>query len=164
MNDMSTVPVKQGVAVPTRSVFNPLGFSAFRVLQREIDRLFDDFSPSSAGGGHLADIKVKMDFAETKDGLELTVELPGLEQKDVEVTVRDGILTVSGEKTLADEKKEKNYHLVECNYGRFTRSISLPEGTKTDQIGATMGNGVLKVTIPTPSRPEARKIAVKMGA
>lgn len=163
MNDMTAVPVKQAVPAPSRQAFNPFGFGAFRGLQREIDRLFDDFSPSFAGGGRLADIKAKMDIAETKGGLELTVELPGLEQQDVEVAVRDGVLTVSGEKTFQDEKKEKDYHLVERSYGRFSRSVALPQGVNADTINATMDKGVLKVIVPTPARPEARKIAVKSG-
>ena len=164
MNDMTTIPVKHGVALGSRPVFNPFGFSVFRGLQREIDRVFDDFGSPFADGGHLTEIKAKMDLAETKEGLELTVELPGLEQKDVDVSVRDGVLTVSGEKTFEAEKKDKNYHLVERNYGRFARSISLPDGTKTDQVNATLDKGVLKVTIPAAARAAARKIDVKAVA
>src|ERR1019366_1653509 len=108
MNDLTTIPVKQSAAAPSRSVFNVFGS-----LQREIDRLFEDFNPTFATGRSLTDVKAKMDLAETKDGLELTVELPGLEEKDVDVSVSDGLLTVSGEKNFESEKKDKNYHFVE---------------------------------------------------
>jgi HSP20 family protein len=105
-----------------------------------------------------------MDLAETKDGLELTVELPGLEEKDVDVSLSDGVLTVSGEKNFESEKKDKNYHFVERSYGSFSRSIALPEGVKSDQINATMSKGVLKVAISTPAKPEAKKVEVHATA
>ena len=159
MNDMTAIPSKPSVGVPSRPEFHP-----FRTLQREIDRLFDDFGSPLLTGGRLPDIRAKLDLAETKEGLELTVELPGLARNDVEVSVRDGVLTVSGEKALDADKKDRNYHMFERSYGRFRRSITLPDGTKTDQIKATMDKGVLRVTIPTPARTVARKIEVKADA
>lgn len=156
MNDLAKTPVKQGATVATRPVLGVFGS-----LQREIDRLFEDFTPTFATGRGLTDVKAKMDLAETKDGLELTVELPGLEEKDVDVSVSDGVLTVSGEKKFESEKKDKNYHFVERSYGSFSRSITLPDGVKADQIQASMNKGVLKVIIPTPVKAEAKKIEVK---
>jgi HSP20 family protein len=156
MDAPTQVPVKQGAAAPTRPMFNVFGS-----LQREIDRLFEDFTPGFGAGRGLADVKAKMDLAETKDGLELTVELPGLEEKDVNVTVSDGLLTVSGEKKVESERKEQNYHLVERGYGSFSRSVALPSGVKADQIKASMNKGVLKVVVPTPAKPEPQKIEVK---
>lgn len=156
MTAQTQAPVKQATALPTRPVFNMFGS-----LQREIDRLFEDFSPAFAAGRPLADVKAHMDLAETPEGLELSVELPGLEEKDVDVTVRDGVLTVSGEKKLESEKKDKNYHFVERSYGSFSRSVALPDGAKADQIKATMSKGVLKVVIPTPAKTEPKKIEVK---
>ena len=158
MNSSALVPVKQGAAT-LRSPFNIFGS-----LQREIDRLFEDFTPAFPSGRALIDVKAKMDLAETKDGLELTVELPGLEEKDVEVAVSNGLLTVSGEKKFESEKKDKNYQFVERSYGSFSRSIPLPDGVKADQVKATMSKGVLKIAIPTPAKPEAKKIEVKSVA
>jgi len=149
------VPVKQR-AVASHPVANVFGS-----LQREIDRLFDDFTPAFTGSRSLVDVKCKMDLAETKDGLELTVELPGLEEKDVDISVSDGQLTVSGEKKFESEQKDKNYHFVERSYGSFSRSIALPPGVKTDEIKATMNKGLLKVLIPTPAKAEAQKIEIK---
>ncbi len=159
MNAPARIPVKQGAAVPSRPIFNVFGS-----LQREIDRLFEDFSPTFATGRAPTDVKTRMDLAETKDGLELTVELPGLEEKDVNVAVGDGILTVSGEKTFESESKDKNYHFVERGYGSFSRSVELPAGVKADDIKATMSKGVLKVEIPTPVKPAPKKIEVKATA
>jgi HSP20 family protein len=159
MNDVAKVPVSQSVTIAPRPMFGMFGS-----LQREIDRLFEDFTPAFAAGRGLTDVKAKMDLAETKDGLELTVELPGLEEKDVNVTVSDGVLTVSGEKKFESEKKDKNYHLVERSYGSFSRSISLPDGVKAEQVKATMSKGVLKVAIPTPAKAETKKIEVTAAA
>ena len=155
MNDIAKVPVTQGAAVATRPIF-----SVFGSLQREIDRLFEDFTPAFTTGRALTEVKAKMDLAETKDGIELTVELPGLEEKDVNVSFDDGVLTVSGEKKFESEKKDKNYQFIERSYGSFSRSIALPEGVKADQIKASMTKGVLKVTVPTPAKTEAKKIEV----
>lgn len=156
MTAQTQVPVKQAT---TPAIRPPL--SVFGSLQREIDRLFDDFTPSFAVGRPLADVKARMDLADTPEGLELTVELPGMEEKDVNVAVADGVLTVSGEKKFESEKKDKNYHFVERSYGSFSRSLALPQGVKADQIKATMSKGVLKVVVPTPAKPEAKKIEVQ---
>ncbi len=159
MNAPAKISVKQAAAIPVRP-----GFNVFGPFQREIERLFDGFAPSLASGRGIADVTCRMDMAETKKGLELTVELPGLEEKDVEVTVNDGLLTVSGEKKFETENEEKNYHFVERGYGAFSRSIYLPEGVKTDQIKASLNKGVLKVVIPAPARSEPKKIAVQASA
>ena len=90
--------------------------------------MFEDFAPSSWPGAKLIDVRCKMNLAETKDGLELTVELPGLEEKDVNIEISDGVLTVSGEKEFESEQKDKNYRMVERGYGSFSRSIELPAG------------------------------------
>jgi HSP20 family protein len=153
------VAVKQGVAFPTRPTFGMFGS-----LQREIDRLFDDFAPGAAAGRNLADVRCKMNLAETKDGFEATVELPGLDEKDVEVSVTDGILTISGEKRFESEQKDKTFHFVERGYGSFSRSIALPATVKADDIKATMNRGVLTVSIPGAVKPQAKKIEVKPAA
>lgn len=149
------VPVKQGATAPRPFT------SVFGSLQREIDRLFEDFTPTLMTREGAPEVRCKMDLAETDKGLELTVEVPGLDEKDVEVSVADGQLTVSGEKRFEKEEKEKNYHLIERGYGSFARSIALPDGVRADDIQASLNKGVLKVTIPTPPKPEAKKIQVR---
>jgi len=157
MNAPVQVPVKTGAVAPARP-----GFGLFGSLQREIDRLFDDFAPTFGGGyAAPAELKTRMDLAQTKDGLELTVELPGLDEKDVQVSIADGVLTVSGEKKFETEEKDKNYHFVERGYGSFSRSLALPDGVNADAIKADLNKGVLKVVIPTPPKAEPKKIEVK---
>jgi HSP20 family protein len=97
----------------------------FSLLQQEIDRLFNDFGrgfPALAA----SDLAPRMDMAETDKAIELTAELPGLEQKDVEINFSDDILTIRSEKKSEKEEGDKNYRVVERNYGSFSRTIELP--------------------------------------
>ncbi len=159
MNAPAKIPVKQSAPV-----FQHALPSIFGSLQREIDRLFDDFTPTFGMGSELSEVRCRMDLAETKDGLELTVEVPGLDEKDVTVSVADGLLTVSGEKRFETREKDKNYRFVERGYGSFERSVALPPGVKADDIEATLNKGVLKVMVPTPAKPEPQTIQVKSAA
>lgn len=109
------------------------------------------------------DTRRKMDLAATRDGLELTLELPGLEENDLEVLVVDDVLTISGEIRFAPDWKDKNHRLVERDYGAFSRTIELPEGVRADRITAVLHLGLLTVTIPNPTRPEPKKVMVQAG-
>jgi HSP20 family protein len=153
------VPVKRAAPALARPAMNMFG-----ALQREIDRLFDDFARGGFPSLATAGPAVRMDLADTKEGIELTAELPGLQEKDVQVTLSDNLLTVSGEKQAEKEEKEKNYHFVERSYGAFSRSIELPADVQADRITATISNGVLKVTIPRAAKAEPKKIEVKAAA
>ena len=141
----------------------------FLSLQREIDRLFEDFTSgfptmprfASGNGGSLMP---STDVTETDKEIEITAELPGLEEKDVQVNFADGVLTIRGEKKAEKEEKDKNYRLVERSYGSFERSIALPEGVKPEDVKATIAKGVLTVTVPKPAPAQAKKIEVKSAA
>jgi HSP20 family protein len=161
MNLKSLIPVgsQRGVA---RSD-NP-----FVSLQNEIDRLFDSFTrgfPSIGNGGITSTMALPtMDVAETDKEIEITAELPGLEEKDVQINLSDNVLTIRGEKKAEKEEKDKNYRLVERSYGSFERSLELPDGVNADAIKATIDKGVLKVTVPKPAPTQAKKIEVKSAA
>ena len=105
-------------------------------------------------------------MTETEKEIVITAEMPGLERKDVEISVEDDVLTIRGEKKVESEQddKNKNYHLTERSYGVFYRVLQLPPGVDPSKIQATMSNGVLKITIPKPARSEAKKIEVKEAA
>jgi HSP20 family protein len=105
-----------------------------------------------------------MDVTETAKEIEITAELPGLEEKDVQINVADNVLTIRGEKKAEKEEKEKNYRLVERSYGAFERTLELPEGVNADAIKANIAKGVLKVIIPKPEPAQAKKIEVKPAA
>lgn len=129
-------------------------------LQREIDRLFDGFARNLAG--HVAgSLAPTMDMSETDKEFEITAELPGLEEADVQLNVVDNILTIRGEKKNQREEKEKNYYLLERSYGSFSRSLELPNGVDLDSIKAVISKGVLKVTVPKPVPSQTRKIEIK---
>jgi Molecular chaperone (small heat shock protein) len=138
----------------------------FISLQREIDRLFDDFTrgfPALSTGG-AAELPPNLDVTETDKQIEITAELPGLEEKDVQVNLADNVLTIRGEKKAEKEEKDKAYRLVECSYGSFVRSLELPDGVNADAIKASIDKGVLKVTVPKPAPVQVKKIDVKAAA
>jgi HSP20 family protein len=136
-------------------------FGPFGMLQREIDRVFEDFGHAAWSPFGATGAAIKMDLAETKDAFEITAELPGLEEKDVDVSLSGRLLTVSGEKKAEKEQKDKNYRLVERSYGAFSRTVELPADVKADAVKASFSNGVLKVTAPRNVKTEAKKIAVE---
>lgn len=147
--------------------------SPFEALRREIDRLFDDFGGAGwpfltrralGGRGEMPlpgleawRMAPAVDLAETATGWELTAELPGIDEKDVSVTVANGMLTIRGAKEETREEKEKTYHLSERRYGTFQRSFRLPEGVDADRIEARFAKGVLSVALPKGAQAEAAK-------
>jgi HSP20 family protein len=149
---------RQGLARPE--------FGVFGSLQREVDRLFDDFARSTLAMAGNASLMPSMDITETEKEFVITAELPGLERKDVEISLEDNVLTIRGEKkseTKPDDKN-KNVHVSERSYGVFYRVLELPTKVDPSSVQATMSKGVLKITIPKPARPESKKIEVQEAA
>jgi HSP20 family protein len=152
--------------------------NVFGSLQREVDRLFDDVTRGLAIPNIPTMLMPSIDVTETDKEIEITVDLPGLERKDVEISLENDMLTIRGEKkieTTSDAKddkkgkdstdnKDKTYHVAERSYGVFYRVIQLPPGIDPSKVQATMSKGVLKVTIPKPARNNAAKIEVKEAA
>ena len=139
----------------------------FLSLQREIDRLFDDFTrgfPTLSmmpPGGMLMPVT---DVTETDKEIEISAELPGLEEKDVQINLSNNVLSIKGEKKAEKERKEIDFRMVERSYGAFERTIELPEGVNPDSIKATIAKGVLTVTVPKPAPAQAKTIEVKPAA
>lgn len=164
MNLRSLIPIRRDRDVAPRGVTDP-----FAALQTEIAQLFDDFSRGwsrswPAATARTQELVPSMDITESDKEFEITVELPGLQEKDVQVNVADGVLTVKGEKKAEKEEKNKNYHRYERSYGSFARALELPEGVDPDAIKANLANGVLRVTVPKPAPAQAKKIEVKAAA
>jgi HSP20 family protein len=113
--------------IPVRREKTDLSTSPFTSLRREIDRLFEDFGRGLPSFGKL-ELMPSMDVTETDKEIEVTAELPGLEEKDVEINYADGVLTIRGEKKAEKEEKDKTHHLIERSYGSFSpaRSSSQP--------------------------------------
>jgi HSP20 family protein len=138
----------------------------FMSLQREIDRLFDDFTRGfpAFSNNAVGELLPDMDVTETDKQIEITAELPGLEEKDVQINLADNVLTIRGEKKAEKEEKDKTFRLVERSYGSFLRSLELPAGINPDAIKASIEKGVLKVTVPKPAPAQVKKIDVKAAA
>lgn len=101
-----------------------------------------------------------LDVAEDNEGMTINAELPGLKKEDVKIKVRDGVLTLSGEKKFESEKKKDNYYRIERSYGNFARSFTLPNTVDPDRIQASMKEGVLQILIP--KKPEAKEKEIKV--
>ena len=132
-------------------------------LQSDINRLFDAFmSPLETTETHAVMVP-KLDVAELKDKFEIKAELPGMDEKDIELSIDDGLLTISGEKKAETEEKDKGYYLKECSYGTFSRSVRLPDNIADDKIEAKFKKGVLTIDLPKKelAPPKSRKIAIK---
>lgn len=150
-------------------------------LQSEVDRLFDDFARGfgwTGFGRNLLEPRpfrrmemtapmqpVRVNVAETDAVYEIEADLPGMEQKDIEVKVAQGVLTLSGEHREEKEEKNKEYHVMERSYGSFQRSFALPDDVVEDKIEAKCANGVLMITIPKrepgKTKPGEKRIAIK---
>lgn len=104
-----------------------------------------------------------VDLTEDDKTYKVTAELPGMDEKDIDVTVSGGALVIKGEKKEEKEEKDKNYYLSERSYGSFRRSFSLPEGVDQDKITANFAKGVLTVTLPktADAQKAQKKIEVK---
>ena len=101
------------------------------------------------------------DISETEKEYVIAGEIPGIDVKDLKVTLTDGIVTIKGEKKKEQEEKEENYHRVERHYGSFERSFRLPDGIKTKELDAQYKDSILKLTLPKAEVSEVKKIEVK---
>ena len=132
-------------------------------LQADMNRLFDRFFESRPANGRGQRWVPPMDLVETEDHLVLKADLPGLSEDDVEIEVKDGVLTVSGERSAEHEQKGEGYHRVERSFGRFSRSLTLPQGTNADKVDASFENGVLEVRVPKPAESKPTRVQIGKG-
>jgi HSP20 family protein len=134
-------------------------------LQSEVNRLFDTFfggRPSNSSGARRW--VPAMDLTETDDHLVLRADLPGLDRDDVDIEVKDGVLTVSGERKTAQEERTDGFYRVERAFGSFSRSLSLPDHVDASKIAADFNKGVLEVRIPKPEERKPQRIEIGSGA
>lgn len=136
-------------------------------LHREVDRLFEELSrgghwPFRGIAANNGKIAPRIDISETDKEIEVTADLPGVDEKDIDVKLVDEILTIKGEKKSEVEKTEKDFHLVERSYGSFERSTRLPSEVDADKVKAVFKQGVLKITLPKThsEKSKLRKIAI----
>jgi HSP20 family protein len=149
------------------TIWRPFGemapFRDFERMRRDMDRLWDSFfERGTLRGEEAGEWLPSLDVAETKNEIVVKAEVPGLEPKDIDISVSDGLLTIKGEKKQEREEKEENYHLVERSYGTFTRSIRLPNEVQSDKINASYKNGVLKVVLPKSEEAKKKEVKIKV--
>ena len=128
-----------------------------------MDRLWDSFferkpTKSEQEGEFLP----ALDLAETDNELIVKCEVPGLDPKDIDISLSDGMLTIKSEKKQDREEKKADYHLVERSYGAFARSIQLPKEVQSEKINASYKNGILKITLPKSEEAKKKEIKIKV--
>lgn len=139
----------------------------FQAFRGEMDRLFDDFLvgvPALSNMRHSLPtgqvITPALDVKETEKELVVKADLPGIDEKDVQLTLQDGVLSIRGEKKSEHKDERENYHVVERSYGSFQRVIRLPDTVDEDKVEARFDKGVLTITLP--KRPEMVKTQKKI--
>jgi HSP20 family protein len=142
--------------------FEPRGVAG--AFERQINRLFRDFlgeeypiQPGYNGDG----FPVALDINETPETLVVTAEIPGIEPKEVQITVKNNVLTLQGERREEKETKGKHWHRIERRTGSFSRTVQLPVEVEPEKVEATSKNGVLTITLPKSKTAQARQIPVK---
>jgi HSP20 family protein len=135
------------------------GIDTFR---KNIDKMFDDFFFLTPTSLFKSDWEPTVDVEEDEKTIRVKAEVPGIDEKDLEVKIEKNVLTLCGEKKEERKEEKKNYVFSERRFGSFSRSISLPEGVKTDKVKATFKKGVLNIEIPKDERAEPKKIAIEV--
>lgn len=170
MTEAAKVPVK--AEQESEGKGQPQMWRPFETLRHEVDRLFDDFGnefwrsplrrsmfetePAFRRAFEVG-LAPAVDIVEKEDAYEVTADLPGFDEKNIDVKLQNGSLCIKGERKSEKEETKKDYHLTEREFGSFERRFTLPEGVDPDKIEASLKKGVLTVTLP--KKPEAQKPA-----
>jgi len=161
----------QVTATPTARhwPFDNGGFAPFNSLRREVDDIFSQFtdrfgvfSREPSNGFQIP----ALDVNETESSFEISAELPGVAEADIDVSVADSILTIHGEKQQSSQNQDANSRISECSYGVYERSLTLPFNCNAKSIDANYDNGVLHLSIPKPKdvKSKPQKVAIKSAA
>jgi len=140
----------------------------FAVMQREMNRVFDAFNRSWGLGAfpeYTGAFMPRLDVIEDARAFTITAELPGMSEKEIDLSISGDTLTIKGEKKEEKEDKNKNYYYSERSYGTFMRSIPLPRQVETDKVSASFKKGVLAITLPKSAAAieSTKRIDVKTG-
>ena len=142
---------------PMRNLFN---------LHNQMEKVFSDLFASHDGETDMEETSwmPTVDISETENGFEIRAELPGVSEKDVNVSVTDNLLTIKGEKHQEEETDGKDYHRVERRYGSFQRSFTLPRHIETDAIKAEFKDGVLTLGIPKAEAAKPTEVPITVNS
>jgi len=136
-------------------------------LQNEMNRLFNTAFDAPNGNGNGSTLRrwmPAMDLVETADHFVLRADLPGMSEEDVTIEIEERVLTIAGERKSEHETTKEGYHRVERAFGKFARSLTLPEGVNAEAVTASFDKGVLEVSIPKPEEKKPRKISIGVGS
>ena len=140
---------------PTRAFFGPS-------LINDFDRLFGTLTPRLSGGEDVSETSwvPAADIKETEKALHVELDLPGLAKEDIDISLEDNVLTVSGERRFVKEETKQNVHRMERFYGKFSRSFRLSRNVDRDGVKATFRDGVLALELPKTPEAQARQIKI----
>ena len=141
-------------------------FREFATLQDRINRVFRDSYSGTGQDDSLttSSFAPAVDVYEDEHKVSLKIEVPGIDEKDIDVRVENNTLTVHGERKIEKEEKEENYRRVERQYGSFTRTFTLPQTVDTENVSANYDKGVLKITLPKKAEAKPKQIKVNVGS
>jgi HSP20 family protein len=139
-------------------------FRDFEGMRKEMDRLWGSLFEGGLKRGGNGEVQwiPSLDLSETKSDLVVNAELPGIDPKDVDISLNDGLLTIQGERKQEKEEKGEDFHHIERTYGSFSRSVRLPKEVKQDKINASFKNGVLKIVLPKSEEAKKKEIKIKV--
>ncbi|MDH4027642.1 MAG: Hsp20/alpha crystallin family protein [Nitrospirota bacterium] len=157
-----------GMLVVKRANGTKRPWDGFSLVDNEVNSFFDNFlrgfDVQPYNERRERSFVPKVDVSENEKEINVSAELPGMEEKDIEVSLEKDFLVIRGEKKEVSETKEKGVYHTERSYGAFTRTIQLPEGTDGDNIKARYKNGVLTVTVPKSQKPAEGKKKIDISA
>eukprot|EP01156_Anaeramoeba_ignava_P015514 Anaeramoba_ignava/a613786_6.p1 GENE.a613786_6~~a613786_6.p1 ORF type:complete len:145 (-),score=32.00 a613786_6:9-443(-) len=139
--------------------WNPTRY--LRNYENEIDNYLNDFW--NGEDSYLTQFTPNVDIEELDDEYQFHAELPGMDKKDVNITVKENMLTVSGVKKNKKEDKKENFHRIESSYGKFQRSFRLPQNIKQNAIKADFKNGILNITVPKAEEAKPKEIEISVA-
>jgi HSP20 family protein len=140
-------------------------FREFSTLQDRINRVFrESYAPTGQDESlTTSSFAPAVDVYEDEHNVALKIEVPGIDEKDIDVQIENNTLTVHGERKIEKEEKEENYRRVERQYGSFTRTFTLPSTVDSEKVSATYDKGVLKITLPKKAEAKPKQIKVNVG-
>ncbi len=138
-------------------------FRELSTLQREMNRLFQDYGNRGEQDLTTTSFVPPVDIYEDEHSIMVKMEVPGIDQKDLDIRVENHTLTVRGERKFEKDEKEENFHRIERRYGSFMRSFALPQAVDTENINADYDNGVLKIRMSKREEAKPKQIKVNVG-
>jgi HSP20 family protein len=156
--------MKEGFTMTVLTRWQP--FREFSTLQDRINRAFRESYSGEDRDESLtsSSFAPAVDVYEDEHQVTLKIEVPGIDEKDIDVRVENNTLTVTGERKIEKEEKEENFRRVERQYGSFTRTFTLPQTVDTENVAATYDKGVLKIALPKKAEAKPKQIKVNVGS